>query len=452
MEYEIYQVVPGDTLGEIARRSDTDAETLAGVNGIDDPNKIYIGQQLKIPVDLYPDDEDFYNEQWICFVDPLGKPICNMKTRVVTASGEYRFKTDENGFIPPVRTQNKDDKPKIFVAKVQGGEKQVGTLTAPPGVHQQTIRSPKHKITLPMRRHEGTPDHDPAQPVKLDPGQVQHNRDQDGHPVANVGAECPNTDNLRLGPNNKYRAYILEAANRSGLIPQAIAAFANAEALKIMKSVKIEYKEKGGTTKTKMKRINTGEWDASSAAGGSSGVGITQFLAGTWNAVAKDKNSLLYEKVSEMNAGGKHVSQSELLALRTDPELSIVSAGDYARGNLAALKARGFKLQTLQPSELVKAAYFCHHEGAGGAAEILNGTLSDVGPEKKLAMQLKKKGSTGVPEANAYMEKVGLRGLNAYKKWLFDYIDLKVVPLFFACDPNKIVAPRNMSEIASSLI
>jgi hypothetical protein len=54
---------------------------------------------------------------------------------------------------------------------------------------------------------------------------------------------------------------------------------------------------------------------------------------------------------------------------------------------------------------MAKAAYFCHHEGVGGAAQIVKGTLSDSEAESKLAKQLKKKGSTGVPEAEAYMAK-----------------------------------------------
>jgi hypothetical protein len=100
---------------------------------------------------------------------------------------------------------------------------------------------------------------------------------------------------------------------------------------------------------------------------------------------------------------------------------------------------------------MAKAAYFCHHEGVGGAAQIVKGTLSDSEAESKLAKQLKKKGSTGVPEAEAYMAKVKLRGLAAYKKWLFDYIDSKITPMFFACDPDKLAPPRSMAEVSLSM-
>ncbi len=46
----IYIVVPGDTLGRIAARFNTTIATLAQLNGITNPNTIYSGQRLIIPV------------------------------------------------------------------------------------------------------------------------------------------------------------------------------------------------------------------------------------------------------------------------------------------------------------------------------------------------------------------------------------------------------------------
>lgn len=43
-----------------------------------------------------------------------------------------------------------------------------------------------------------------------------------------MGPECPNKENLRLGRNNLYRAEIIKAGERVGLIPQAIAALSDA--------------------------------------------------------------------------------------------------------------------------------------------------------------------------------------------------------------------------------
>lgn len=44
-----YTVVKGDTLSGIAQRYNTSWQTLAAINGIADPNKIYPGQVLKVP-------------------------------------------------------------------------------------------------------------------------------------------------------------------------------------------------------------------------------------------------------------------------------------------------------------------------------------------------------------------------------------------------------------------
>ena len=47
--YTEYVVKKGDTLSGIAKRYNTNYQTLAQYNRIADPNKIYIGQQIKIP-------------------------------------------------------------------------------------------------------------------------------------------------------------------------------------------------------------------------------------------------------------------------------------------------------------------------------------------------------------------------------------------------------------------
>ena len=45
----IYVVKPGDTLGAIAKHYHTTVAVLARMNGIKNPNKIYVGQKLKVP-------------------------------------------------------------------------------------------------------------------------------------------------------------------------------------------------------------------------------------------------------------------------------------------------------------------------------------------------------------------------------------------------------------------
>ena len=52
-----YTVVSGDTLSRIANNYNTTYQNLAEINGINNPNLIYVGQVLKIPVD----DKTSYN-------------------------------------------------------------------------------------------------------------------------------------------------------------------------------------------------------------------------------------------------------------------------------------------------------------------------------------------------------------------------------------------------------
>jgi LysM repeat protein len=45
----LYYVQPGDTLGTIAQRTGTDIGSLIAANGIENPNYLYVGQQLRLP-------------------------------------------------------------------------------------------------------------------------------------------------------------------------------------------------------------------------------------------------------------------------------------------------------------------------------------------------------------------------------------------------------------------
>ena len=47
--YQWYQIKKGDTLIKIAQRFGTDYKTLAKLNNIPDPSKIYAGNWIKVP-------------------------------------------------------------------------------------------------------------------------------------------------------------------------------------------------------------------------------------------------------------------------------------------------------------------------------------------------------------------------------------------------------------------
>lgn len=51
MEYKIYKVVSGDNLTKIAKANNTTVNELVQINGIKNPNLIFVGQEIKIPVE-----------------------------------------------------------------------------------------------------------------------------------------------------------------------------------------------------------------------------------------------------------------------------------------------------------------------------------------------------------------------------------------------------------------
>ena len=47
----VYIVRPGDTLSEIAQRFGTTVDAFVRANGIEDPDRIFPGQRLLVPLD-----------------------------------------------------------------------------------------------------------------------------------------------------------------------------------------------------------------------------------------------------------------------------------------------------------------------------------------------------------------------------------------------------------------
>ncbi|WP_153099828.1 LysM peptidoglycan-binding domain-containing protein [Paraburkholderia hayleyella] len=487
MEYGTYVVAPGDTLSRIAQAHGTDVDQLATLNGIREPNYIYPGQKLKIPKQPAPqeDGDDFYSELWIRFVDAVGKPIVDLATRVVTTSGEYHFTTDDMGLIPLVQTQEKDDSPQIFVSKMGGGEKKVATLKPHPGVHQHTLRSPKHKINVPLRKHDGLPDHEPSKPVKLELGEVQHNRDLDGHPVINVGVECPNADNLRLGSNYKYRDYVIGAAKRAGITPQCVASIMNAEAKKLTTPQTKPVFSKGkavlnsdGTPKMKTIRISTGEWDGKSAATSSSARGMTQFLDGTWIGLAVKPGTFLYQKLVgkglvSMDGGitkfkladrtyisaksqlllkyvhGKATSSDanvqSVLDMRFDAESAIYTAVDYGIENLSSLRASGFPVDELSDADKAKVIYLAHHLGPKDAPAFIKNEISSNYAKYLLTLQV------GPTLAARFAEDNSGNYTKGHRDWLNGFVNGHIIIKTFSCDQSKIQEGRALLDITDSL-
>jgi LysM repeat protein len=252
---------------------------------------------------------------------------------------------------------------------------------------------------------------------------------------------------LTLGPNERYRDAILLGSERSGIEPAAIAAVINAEAAKVKgpalnrltdETFYARHPELDGRPLTKVdtelikewKKIQvemSGTWDPASAATTSSALGLTQFLKKTWLEQAETPGTYLNRVAKErgfVGEDGQVVPEktAELLALRTDATLSIVAAADYGRGNLDALDKRGLVAAGISDDEKAKLMYLAHHEGLAGAASILNGTLGEA-----RAAELLEANVVNASRRKALIDEHG-SAASAYKAWLLGYIDAQIQP------------------------
>ncbi|GIL38819.1 hypothetical protein [Roseiterribacter gracilis] len=165
---------------------------------------------------------------------------------------------------------------------------------------------------------------------------------------------------LKLGVNQAYEGAILQAAERTGLSAAAIASIIDAEATKIKGS--------------------NGVWNPNSRSKTSSAVGLTQCTEAAWQEMAETKGSLLHGIADKNGWLDKHGKLQEThfidaMALRVDPYLSIVTGAEYDAKALRQLQAEGLVPTELDDTQRARYAYLAHHEGVGGAAQLLTGTL-----------------------------------------------------------------------------
>lgn len=85
----IYRATWGDTLARIASYYDTTWQTLAGINGLANPNLIFSGQQLRVPVN--PSRTAIYTVRW-------GDTLGSIAFRFSSSVGAI---TVRNGLVNP---------------------------------------------------------------------------------------------------------------------------------------------------------------------------------------------------------------------------------------------------------------------------------------------------------------------------------------------------------------
>ena len=154
-------------------------------------------------------------------------------------------------------------------------------------------------------------------------------------------------DRLSLGVNEPFPGRAGQGRAADGIDAAALAALVDAEAAKL------------GSGPSK------GQWDPQSFNAGSGAAGLTQFLNSTWLDHARNAATLLNksakDKVFVTPLDGIVASrEANLLALRFDPELAIVSAAEYGTANLRALEDAGLLPDGIGDDEKARYMYLAH--------------------------------------------------------------------------------------------
>lgn len=233
-----------------------------------------------------------------------------------------------------------------------------------------------------------------------------------------AGADPYAIVNLKLDPlNGKYLGAITEAAARTGMAPQTVAAIIEAEAAKVP---------------------GTRQWDANSKAATSSARGLTQFLRGTWLGEAVRAGGLLNAEAKAdgcVSAGNQVLDEARLLQMRFDPRVSILAGADFAVANLAFMAARGVLPAVLDPAGKAKLAYLAHHEGAPGAVKFLRGEMgyitaatfnANIPATRRAAVLAAAGGNTG----------------KAYRDFFGSYVDQRIVVTNYMVSSQGVVVPK----------
>jgi len=508
-----YTVKQGDTLSRIAEAFTVSKHDLVGLNKIQNQNFIREGQILQIPerevelAPLAPLSVDLSSLLSLQFVDAANQPIEGMEVSVSVAGEVGKHRTDTSGKLPVISAK-RDDVVNVEVKKVSGDWKKVSELQlSEPAIHAR-ITSPRVNMSTEMKVHEG-----PVQAAKTDKpspqevGTVTTTRSENGNPVQKVALECPNLENLRLGPNAKYRDVIISAGKRSGFSPQSIAAIMNAEAATITKTTVIPVLDKktkkpvlekdGAQKKTKKITENTGEWDPHFASSKSSARGMTQFLDASWVDMALTDGTFLNDRVKKENwmttgsytvKQGKKMLEKEtpafkcsdgrlvtrtlkrslvqvlssspnitaratasdanlqkLLDLRYVAEYAINTAVDYGRQNLKGLKDADFKLDGLSDGDKAKLIYLTHHLGLSDAKKFIRNTITADTAKILLTAQV------GSDRAAEYAADNSDDYVKGHRNWLLNFVDKKINIAEKMCDSSKAAAVRSLQDVTVAI-
>lgn len=283
------------------------------------------------------------------------------------------------------------------------------------------------------------------------------------HAIAKVGIE----GNLRLvAANEIYRKDILDAEKKYGISAATIAAL-------------ICIETGGGKIENK--------WDPNAVNPQGTGVGLGQFFTPTWLELATDKTGKLNQYIVKkkgykllVGSGrwrGYTLSDDQrteeqkkkklqqpivklnskdiswINSLRTDAGLSIDTIALSAKKNLEGLKSRLKKnglatsgIDNLNPLEMSKLIYFCHHESPGSAYLIMRNSIDKDTAKTNFEANVSKKVQA------KYLKQGNNNYIQAYKIWMYEnLIDTKVHTLEFMLNTNGL-HESNMVDIEKKVL
>ncbi len=211
---------------------------------------------------------------------------------------------------------------------------------------------------------------------------------------------------LSLGPNARFESAFAAASARTGIPASALAAIVDAEAGK----------------------NHDGSWNAMSRNPRSSAAGLGQFLSGTWQNLAQTQGTWLNQLAAargwlDSHGNVQSAARADLLALRYDPEASILAVADLAKGNLDRLEQSGVRVRT-DAETLAKSAYLSHHLGLGDARKFLAGGIEPGRARMLLSAQI---GSAAAEQRIAAAGDAS----QAHRQWLLGFIEKRINPQQF---------------------
>ena len=155
------------------------------------------------------------------------------------------------------------------------------------------------------------------------------------------------------------------------------------------------------------------------------------------------EKNLLKHVTGRAQADDAHVQA--LLDLRYDPECAIYTAVDYAKQNTSALQQLGYPLDSLASTDRAKLMYASHNLGPGDVAAFVGETIAEAHAKVLLNAQV------GAAAAAALAKEHEESYVSAHRQWLNDFIEQKITPQAFACDPSSVPVGRCLLEITAAL-